>query len=80
MKTDDHLPFFYCVYVQRLGARSPREWKPNAAAKGLLAKLEDPLSFFKKSARRDGKREVTNTTIYCSVPSIFLRFFTYDLV
>lgn len=49
--------------MQRLGVRSPRQWRPEAAAKKALAELGKPLSFLKKHTRRDDKREV-NTTCF----------------
>lgn len=47
-----------CLAVQRLGVRSPRQWQPNAEGKAVLATLGEPLSFFKKSVRRNPQREV----------------------
>eukprot|EP00752_Nemacystus_decipiens_P005625 g5090.t1 len=41
----------------RLGERNPREWRPTAGDKAVLASLGEPLSFFRKSKTRNEQRE-----------------------
>lgn len=47
--------------MQRLGVRSPRQWKPSKSAQVVLAKLGEPLGVFKKFNRRTRQREVSCT-------------------